>query len=244
MKANKRRKKILLMFTMLAAVLMMATGVSAAKKPALVGSANRYYFSAKNQKEYNKQPLYYIQKGDKITKIQSTNPKVATVYKGKYAGQSVVMCQAKKLGKTTFKVWVKRGKKVYPLSKTVTFYRHDPFKTVKIGSSRNYASEMNSFHGFQVPDAFPIAAEKLGGKIKIEMNKGWSMYSIVWKQEKYNKNGKKVTSTKKLKNGDKIELLADQGDGESVLTITYRNKKTKEKAKWEVYCYLEEEEDW
>lgn len=91
---------------MLAAVLMMATGVSAAKKPALVGTANRYYFSAKNQKEYNKQPLYDIQKGNKI------------------------------------------------------------------------------------------------------------------------------------------ELLADQGDGESVLTITYRNKKTKEKAKWEVYCYLEEEEDW
>lgn len=237
MKTNRKVKKIALVFTMLMMLLAMAVSVNAASKtPKLCGTKNRYYFTAKDQKIYNKLPLYYVQKGEKIVKIKSSNTKVATISDGKYNDKKAVMLTAKKYGKTTVTVWVKKGKKVYKLNRTITFHKSNPFKTVKIGNSKNFAASMNGFHGdFNVSDNFAIPGwDELKGKLKIEMNKGWKLNSIVMAKKIYDGNHDKLKYSK-IKNGANITLRVQAWEY-SVLTVTYTNTKTKEKAKWDIFC--------
>lgn len=226
-----------MVFTMMLMLLAMAVSVNAASKtPKLYGTNNRYYFTAKDQKIYNKLPLYYVQKGEKIIKIKSSNTKVATISNGKFNSKEAVLLTAKGYGKTTVTVWVKKGKKVYKLNRTITFQKNNPFKTVKIGNSKNFAASLNGFHGdFNVSDNFEIPEwDGLKGKLKIEMNKGWKLNSIVMMKRTYDENYDKPKYSK-IKNGANITLPV-LGMEYKVLTVTYTNTKTKEKAKWDIYC--------
>ena len=237
MKTNRKVKKIAMVFTMLLTLLAMTVSVNAASKtPKLCGTKNRYYFTAKDQKMYNKLPVYYVQKGEKIVKIKSSNKKVATISNGKFDSKEAVLLTAKSYGKTTITVWVKKGKKVYKLNRTITFHKNNPFKTVKIGNSKNFAASLNGFHGdFNVSDNFEIPEwDGLEGKLKIEMNKGWKLNSIVMMKRTYDENYDKPKYSK-IKNGANIKLPV-LGLEYKVLTVTYTNTKTKEKAKWDIYC--------
>ena len=241
MKTSKKLKKIMMLFTMLLAVLTMTAAVSAAKKPALLGAGNRFYYAAKDQKQYNKQPLYFLQKGDKITKIQSSNKRVATITNGSYNKEKAVVVDVKKPGKTTFTVWVKNGKTTYKLRKTISFYKSDAFKTVKIGNSKNFAAMLNGYHA---KNSNAIRAKKLSGALKIEMNKGWKLNSAEWYQSTVDENDKLLeSSTKKVKNGSKITLRESYGNEEPYhvdeLVLTYTNLKTKQKMSMIIHCYTE-----
>lgn len=137
----------------------------------------------------------------------------------------------------------KKRKKVYKLNKTITFHKSNPFKTVKIGNSKNYAASMNGFHGdFRVSNAYPIEGKQLSGKVKIEMNKGWTLNSIVLRKVKYDEKRNKeiILSSKKIKNRNKVTLQELTEDNNEYLTITYTNQKTKEKAVWNMYWLGEE----
>ena len=231
MKTNKKLKKIMMMFTMLLAVLTMTAAVSAAKKPTLLGNGNRFYYAAKNQKQHNRQPLYFLQKGDKITKIQSSNKRVATITNGSYNKEKAVVVDVKKPGKTTFTVWVKNGKTTYKLRKVFSFSKSDMFKTVKIGNSKNLASMLNAYHA-KGGDYVKGKSGILSGTVTVKMNSGWKLKSLQIITYCYDEEtGNMKTSSKNVKNGSKITLRADEEAGNvsesDYLRITYMNTKTK-----------------
>lgn len=231
MKTSKKLKKIMMLFTMLLAVLTMTAAVSAAKKPTLLGNGNRFYYAAKDQKQHNKQPLYFLQKGDKITKIQSSNKSVAAIYNGSYYKQKAVMLNVKKPGKTTFTVWVKNGTTTYKLRKTFTFYKSDAFKTVKIGSSKNLSAMLNGYHA-KSSNYVKGKAGILSGTVTVKMNNGWKLKSLQIATNHFDDGtGETAVSLKNIKNGSKITLRADEESSNAsdfdYLRITYVNTRTK-----------------
>lgn len=239
MNRNKGTKKLIMLFVMMIATLAMTIVVSAASKPELLGGNYRMYYTAKNQKQYNKQPLYFNQSGDKITKIQSSNKSVATIYNGSYSKQKAVMINLKKAGKTKFTVWVKRGKTTYKLRKTVTVYKSNAFKTVKIGNSSNLATMMNGYHA---RSDFYVKGKsgKLSGKVTVKLNSGWKLKSLeVVTTRNYSEDEDATTSVKKIKNGATVTLRADTKVGSAYewdcLCITYMNTKTKALTRREIY---------
>ena len=234
MRTNKGIKKVVMLFTMMLVLLTSTLLVNAASKPVLFGNGSRLYYTAKNQKKYNKQPLYYIQKGDKITKMQSSNKSVATIYTGTLDNYKYVMVNLKKPGKTKFTVWVKRGKTTYKLSKTVTVYKSNAFKTVKIGNSKNYAALLNGYHAKSI-NAVKGKAGKLSGKLTITMNNGWKIKSIKLVTSGY-KNDEYYETARTAKNGSAITLRAgEEGLTGTSLLITYMNTRTKQTDEREIF---------
>lgn len=238
----KKMKKYVMTIVMVLSVMMMAATAGAVAKPQLNQYGNgSYYYTQKNQKKYNRLPIYIIRKGDRVLKAKSSNPRVASVSIGKYYGQKAVMLKAKKAGKTKISVNVRRGKKTYKLSRTITFLKSDAFKTVRIGNSKNLANMLNGYHA---KSSNMIKTKALSGTLQIELNSGWTVKSMQLITEEYDEEGELArTSTVEVQNGSDITIRAGSGDDDREISdqlhIVYTNAKTKQTMIQDIGCYIE-----
>lgn len=238
----KKIKKYVMTLIMIVSVMMMAATAGAASRPQLnYYGGGSYYFTQKNQKQYNKLPIYMIKKGDRILKAKSSNTKVASVSIGKYYGRKAVMVKVKKAGKTRISVNVKRGKKTYKLSRTITYLKSEAFKTVKIGNSKNLASLLNGYH---MRSSNMVKTKAMSGKLQIEMNPGWVLNSVQLITEVANEKGELVrNSVTDVQNGSEIAIHATDDDADTEiheqLHIVYTSTKTKQTITRDIECYVE-----
>lgn len=112
-----------------------------------------------------------VKKLSAITKLKSSNPKVATVSKFEYQGTMYVAVAPKSPGKTDVTFRVKHNGKTIKAKVAVTILKYvNPFKALKIGS-KSIASlfkKTNMAH----------ATKALKGKITYKLKKGWKLHTI------------------------------------------------------------------
>ena len=112
-----------------------------------------------------------VKKTSAITKLKSSNPKVATVSKFEYEGTAYVAVEPKSPGNTTVTFRVKYNGKTVKGKVAVTVLKYvNPFKALKIGT-RSCASLFNKTDRV-------YTAKTLKGKITYKLKKGWELHSI------------------------------------------------------------------
>lgn len=148
----------------------------------------------------------------KITKVTSSNKKVATQIKIRNASMFTFI--AKKYGKTTFTITVKTGKKKtknYKCNFTVSKY-NCPVSSIKFGASGNLASKFKNIFVSHYERPAGIAT----AKVSIKPKSGWEITSIT--HSYYDKK----SISKKIKNNSTIKYHDDN----DTISINLKNKKS------------------
>lgn len=164
------------------------------------------YFSW--QKEY---PVY-SGPASGISKVKSSNKKVASVATRNGASGIDVYLKIQKPGTTTLSYKVKKNGKTDSYKIKLNIYKN-PFKTLKIGST-NYKSQFNN------GDYSTLMSGK--GKVNIKVKKGWKIKSI-----KVQEAGSKW---RKLKKGEKVDI-----ENKHSLEIILKNTKDNFTAEYSIW---------
>ena len=166
--------------------------------------------SAKTHKETKGVPFYSWQReypvysgpASGISKVKSSNKKVASVATRKEGSGVEVYLKVKKPGTTNLSYKVKKNGKTVSYKVRYNFYKN-PFKTLKVGKA-NYKSQFNN------GDYSTLMMGK--GKVSIKLKKGWKVKSI-----KVQGGGR---GWRKLKKGEQVDI-----EHKHSLRITLKNTK-------------------
>ncbi len=164
--------------------------------------------SAKTHRETKGVPFwswneYHVYSGPAsgISKVKSSNKKVAAVATRKGGTGVEVYLKLKKPGTTNLSYNLKKKGKTVTYKIKLNIYKN-PFKTLKVGNT-NYKSQ------FSNGDYSTLMKGR--GKVKIKLRKGWKVKSI-----KVQEGGK----WRKLKKGEKVDI-----ENKHSLRITLKNTK-------------------
>ena len=106
-----------------------------------------------------------------ITKLKSSNPKVATLSKFEYEGTAYVAIEPKSPGKTTVTFNLKHNGKTIKAKVAVTVLKYvNPFKSLKIGtkSCASLFKKTDMAHTYKT----------LKGRITYKLKKGWKLRTV------------------------------------------------------------------
>ena len=188
---KKSRKWITLV--LMAAVFTLLAGMSAFAKTHKETKGVPY-----GQREY----FVYSGPASGISKVKSSNKKVASVTTRKEGADVEVCLKLKKQGMTNLSYKVKKNGKTVTYKIKLCVYKN-PFKTLKVGNA-NYKSQFNG------GDYSTLEIGK--GKVKIKLKKGWKVKSI-----KVQGGG---SNWRKLKKGEQVDI-----EHKHSLRITLKNTK-------------------
>ena len=181
-------------FIVLMAVFTLLAGMSASAKTHKEMRGARYY----------KGDSYFVYSGPAsgISKVKSSNKKVASVTTRKEGSDVEVYLKVKKPGTTNLSYKIKKKGKTVSYKIKLNFFKN-PFKTLKVGKV-NYKSQFN------YSEYSTLCEGK--GKVIIKLKKGWKVKSI-----KVQGGG---SGWKKLKKGGQVDL-----EHKHSLRITLKNTK-------------------
>lgn len=175
--------------------------------------------SAKTHRETKGVPFwswqreYHVYSGPAsgISKVRSSNKKVAVVATRKGGTGVDVYLKLKKPGTTNLSYKLKKNGKTVTYKTKLNIYKN-PFKTLKVGKA-NYKSQFNNGDYSTLMEG--------QGKVKIKVKKGWKVKSI-----KVQSGGK----WRKLKKGEKVDI-----ENKHSLKITLKNTKDRFTAEYWIW---------
>lgn len=211
---------------LLAAVIFLPFSSAEAAKKAEFSEEWTLYKMGGAEPDTNYLEVTYLPKKAKITKVISSNPKVAQGFVQTWSdGEQSVGILKKKTGTVHLKVRVKQGKKTYLLRSKVSIRKHkNLFTSFKIGKT----NIRKLFKNAEYADVIMPSGKK---KVQIKLAQGWKLDKITYQQ------GQKV---KKLKNGKALNFdrLADG----AMMDVSVYQEKTGRVRSFQVYFYHPEEE--
>lgn len=168
------------------------------------------------------------QNGKKMTagSVKSSKKAVATAKLAPYASKDAIWILAKSVGTTTVTYNVKQGGTTQKYSVTVKVHKHNPFKTLKIGSTSILKAGNAPYLEDEGYYFIYTGKKKLENTFKIVLNSDWQIVSMEQVYEKFNANdGASIWKRTKVKNGKTIRIERTNKYAYYVL-ITLENTKT------------------
>lgn len=214
------------MILLLAAVLFFPFSSAEAAKKAEISEEWTLYKMGGSEPDTNYLEMTYLPQKARITKVVSSNPKVAQGFVQTWSdGEQSVGILKKKTGTVNLKIRVKQGKNTYLLRTKVTIRKHkNLFTSFKIGKTDIRKMYKNA----EYADVTMPSGKK---KVQIKLAKGWKLDKITYQQ------GKKVRT---LKNGKALNF--DRLSDGAMMDISVYQEKTGRVRSFQVYFYLPEEE--
>jgi len=159
-----------------------------------------------------------VSKVSDISKLKSSNKKVATVSTFTYLDMVYIGISPKNPGKSTITFNYKYGGKTYKGKVKVTVLDYEnPFKSIKIGS-KNYSSRFRNQQRIEVDKA-------LSGKLTINLKKGYTLQSLYSYNYKDGEDFQILSENKKIKirKGHRLEInVLDENGAYRVFYIDVR----------------------
>ena len=185
-------------------LLVMKPGAAKADEP-YIPKKTTYYLTSE-ERGYNWY-LPGVKSTKSITKLKSSNKKVATVGTIKIDGTVYVQVIPKKTGKTTvsFTAKVNGKKKNYKCVATVKKYVN-PFSSIKVGST-SFTKKLNTRDFTYIK----LKETKKNQKVSFKLKKGWKLdWAGYYKSSDF-------SDFKTVKNGTKITLKKNRALGFSLI---------------------------
>ena len=202
----------------LASLLLVVLLVSSVFMPVVAAetavTSNKGPFSipAKSVVYLNSTRDFYLNdiKADAITKLKSSNKKVATVSLEEIGSSCRIVISGKKAGNSTISFKVKYNKKTYSYKCKVCVRAYaSPFKSLKIGSL-NLKKYLDSASLSEAINAHvPIKKTLKNKKLSFKLNDGWVLQEAFMLHEGEVRNGQKLT----VKKGNEIDFKITDPQG-------------------------------